>query len=91
MYMNIEITSIRPYELLKYFNYKHDSDYLNVRSSTNVINKLFYLQKICEILSLQGATDDELVSRHLISLAEKTVREIVYSMIIEVVLCTEKW
>ena len=46
---------------------------------------------MCEILSLQGATDDELVSRHLISLAEKTVRIIVYSMIIEVVLCTEKW
>ena len=49
------------------------------------------MQKVYEFLIVQATTDDELIDRHLTCLAEKTVRTIVCSVIIDVVSCTEKW
>ena len=51
----------------------------------------FCIQKVYEILIVRATTDEELIDRHLNCLAEWSVREIVYSVISDVVLCTEKW
>ena len=52
---------------------------------------IFFVQKTCETLDMQSSTDDDLIARHLKCLAKWSVRIIVHSVIIDVVLCTEKW
>jgi len=52
---------------------------------------LSFVQKACETLDMQSSTDDNLIARHLKYLAKWSVRIVVYSVITDVVLCTEKW
>ena len=47
------------------------------------------MQKVCEILNVRATTDDDLIAHHLKCLAEWSVRIIVYSVIIDVVVYRE--